>query len=144
MLFGIGYLFLGKTEPPARRRGALLLGAGVFSHWILDLLAHRPDLPLLPRGPFVGLGLWNVPAVALPLEAALYTIGIVLYLRATRARDAIGRWGLWSLLALLPLIWLSGSYGPPPPSERVLAWSALSLWIVVSWGWWVDRHRSEI
>lgn len=144
VLFGIGYLFLGKTELPARRRGALFLAAGVFSHWLLDLLVHRPDMPILPHGPYVGLGLWNVPAVALPLEAALYAVGIVLYLRATRPRDAIGRWGLWSLLALLLFIWLSGFYGPPPPSERVLAWSALSLWIVVPWAWWADRHRSAI
>jgi hypothetical protein len=141
--FAAGYLFLGKTEPQARRRGAVLLGAGVFSHWLLDLVVHRPDLPILPDGPYVGLGLWNVPAVALPLEAALYAGGIVLYRRATRARDAIDRWGLWALLAFLLFIWLSGFFGPPPPDERSLAWFALSGWLIVPWAWWVDRHRSD-
>ncbi len=144
VLFGIGYLALGKAEPAARRRGAMLLGAGVFSHWILDLLTHRPDLPILPDGPYVGLGLWNVPAVAVTLESALYALGVVVYLRATRARDAIGRWGLWSLLAFLPAAWLSALFGPPPPSERAIAWMGLFGWIVVAWAWWADRHRTQI
>jgi hypothetical protein len=144
VLFGIGYLALGKTEPPARRRGAILLGAGVFSHWILDLVVHRPDLPILPGGPYVGLGLWNFPVVAVPIEIALYGIGIALYLRATRARDAIGRWGLWSLFVFLFLVWLSALLGPPPPNERVLAWFGLFAWITVPWAWWADRHREGL
>ena len=142
ILFGIGYLALGKAELPARRRGAIFLGAGVFSHWILDFLVHRPDLPILPDGPYVGLGLWNVPAVALTLETALYAAGIFLYLRSTRARDAAGRWGLWILLAFLFIIWIASLLGPPPPNERVLAWSALAAWIFIPWAWWTDRHRT--
>jgi hypothetical protein len=144
VLFGIGYLLLGKVELAARGRGALYLGAGVFSHWLLDLPVHRPDLGILPHGPYVGFGLWNVPAVALPLETAIYVLGIVLYLRATRARDAIGRWGLWSLLVLLYVLWISSLFGPPPPSERALAWFALVAWIIPPWGWWADRHRTGL
>lgn len=142
--FGIGYLFLarGRTDPPGRRRGALLLGAGVFSHWVLDLVVHRPDLPILPDGPYVGLGLWNVPAAALLLETVLFALGAFLYLRATRAVDAIGRWGLWSLLAFLYVAWIASSVGPPPPGERQLAWFAMLSWLIVLWAWWVDRHRT--
>ncbi len=144
VLFALGYLALGRAELPLRRRGAVLLGAGVFSHWILDFLVHRPDMPILPDGPYVGLGLWNFPWIVLPLETGLYAIGIFLYVRATRPRDAIGRWGLWSLLALLFLLWIASLLGPPPPNERVLAWSALSAWIIVPWGWWADRHRTSL
>ena len=103
-----------------RSRGALRLGAGVFSHWALDLLVHRPDLPLLPHGPYVGLGLWNSIA-GLWIEGALYVAGIAVYLRATRARDAIGRWGLWVLLVLLAAIWLSGPFSPAPTDVRTIA-----------------------
>lgn len=144
VLFGVGYLVLGRGEadPRKRRRGAVLLGAGVFSHWILDLLVHRPDLPILPEGPYVGLGLWNMPAVVLPLEAALFGAGIFLYLRATQARDAIGRWGLWSLLAFLFVVWVANFFGPPPPSEQAIGWVGLLSWLIVLWGWWVDRHRT--
>ncbi|MFL6237075.1 MAG: hypothetical protein ACJ76N_28350 [Thermoanaerobaculia bacterium] len=141
VVFGVGYLILGKSERALRGRGALLLGGAVFSHWILDLLVHRPDLPILPHGPYVGLGLWNSTA-ELWIEGALYVAGIAIYLRATRARDAIGRWGLWVLLVLLAGMWLSGAYGPPPPDVRAIAWGALVIgWLVPLWAWWVDRHR---
>ena len=140
--FGVGYLIL--TRGKGQRRGALLLGAGVFSHWLLDLLVHTDDLPILVRGPYVGLGLWDVPVAALSLETALFALGIFLYLRATRARDGIGRWGFWSLVGLLYILWLSASFGPPPPDERTLAWVALSSWLFVPWAWWVDRHRTHL
>ena len=144
VVFGIGYLFLGKSERAPRGRGALLLGAGVFSHWLLDLLVHRPDLPILPRGPYVGLGLWNSIA-ELWIEGALYVAGIAIYLRATRARDAIGRWGLWVLLVLMAAMWLSGPFSPPPADVRTIAWGGLVIgWLIPLWGWWVDRHRVRI
>jgi hypothetical protein len=142
-LFAIAYQLMGRGESAlqARRRNALLLGAGVFSHWILDVLAHRPDVPVLPHGPYIGLGLWDQPVVEMILEGGLYALGIYLYLRATRARDRIGSWGLYVLLAFLLATWLSAAFGPPPPSERTLAWSALTMWLLVAWAYWVDRHR---
>jgi hypothetical protein len=143
-LFATAYQLFGRGERDfaARRRSALLLGAGVFSHWVLDVLVHRPDVPVLPHGPYIGLGLWNVPAVEIPFEAGLYLVGIVLYLRTTRARDAIGSWGLYLLLAFLAATWLAGSFGPPPPDPRTLAWGGLSLWLMAAWAYWVDRHRT--
>jgi hypothetical protein len=144
VVFAVGYLFLGRSERALRSRGALLLGAGVFSHWLLDLIVHRPDLPILPHGPYVGLGLWNSVA-ELWIEGALYVAGIAVYLRATRARDAIGRWGLWVLLVLMAGMWLSGAYGPPPPDVRTIAWGGLIVgWLIPLWGWWVDRHRVRV
>lgn len=144
VVFAAGYIAFGKTAREERRRGALLLGAAVFSHWILDLIVHRPDLPVLPHGPYVGLGLWNVPAAELLLEGGLYVAGIAVYLRATRARDAVGHWGLWSLLVLLFVFWLSGAYGPPPPSEQAIAWGGLIVgWLIPLWGAWIDRHRTR-
>ena len=143
VVFAVGYLFLEKSERALRSRGALLLGAGVFSHWLLDLIVHRPDLPILPHGPYVGLGLWNSIA-ELWIEGALYVAGIAIYLRATRARDAIGLWGLWGLLVFLPVVWLSSLLGPPPPNDRALAWFALVAWIIPLWGWWADRHRTHL
>jgi len=143
-LFATAYQIFGRGETSfrARRRSSILLGLGVFSHWVLDVLVHRPDVPILPHGPYIGLGLWNVPAVELPLESGLYLLGIVLYLRSTRARDAIGSWGLYVLLAVLLFVWLFGAYGPPPPPDpKPIAWGALSMWLMVAWAYWVDRHR---
>ena len=65
------------------RRAALVMGLLVFSHWVLDAIAHRPDLPLWPgSGTLVGFGLWNSVAATLVLECALFAAGISIYLRS--------------------------------------------------------------
>jgi hypothetical protein len=126
-------------------RGALIIGALVVSHWFLDLPMHRADLPLWPgaSSPKVGWGLWNsIPATHV-IEFAIYAIGIALYLRATRARDRVGSWGLWAYILVLAILYVM-SNGSPPPSERVLAWTALGIWLFVPWAWWVDKHREYV
>ena len=137
-----GALF-GAVYYLARRYlfGAILLAAGVVSHWFLDALMHRPDMPVRPGGPYVGLGLWNSLPATLAVEGGLYAAGILIYLRATLPRDAAGTWSLGILLVFLASIWIWALLGPPPPNEKALAWSALSMWIVVPWGYWIDRHR---
>jgi hypothetical protein len=66
------FLFTHRERTaPARRRDSLLLAGGVVSHWVLDVVVHRPDMPVLPHGPYLGWGLWNHPAVEIALEAAL-------------------------------------------------------------------------
>ena len=71
------------------RRLGLLLGGVAFSHWVLDLIVHRADLPILPGNtgdlPLLGFGLWRVPLVSIPLEAALLLLGVLLYWRAARS-----------------------------------------------------------
>jgi hypothetical protein len=125
-----------------RARAALLLGALVFSHWVLDFLTHRPDLPLWPGGPLVGLGLWNAPLAAAFIEAALYIGGVAVYLRATRPRDRVGRFASWIFVESIPLMQLASALGPPPPSVPALAWiAALAPWPLMLLTWWFDRHR---
>jgi hypothetical protein len=126
------------------RAAAWLLVAGVVSHWFLDVLVHRPDMPVLRKGPYVGLGLWNhVPATVLA-EALLFGLGIAVYLRGTRASDRTGTWALWALILFLAAVWVGSLLGPPPPNERVVEWSGLALWLLVPWGYWIDRHRVSV
>jgi hypothetical protein len=123
------------------RAEAWTVAALVVSHWLLDALSHRPDLPLWPGGPRVGLGLWDsVPATVI-VEGLLLVAGVLLYLRTTRARDAIGRLGLWAFLALLLLLAAGNLLGPPPPSPQAVGAASLALWLLVPWAAWVDRHR---
>lgn len=137
LLIGLVYLVARRY-----RRGTWVVGAAVLSHWVLDLPMHRPDLPLWPGSAMrVGLGVWNSVPATLVAEGLVFGIGLALYLRATRAADRVGSWGLWSMVALLVVAFLSGFTGSPPPSARSLAWSALGLWLFVPWSWWVDRHR---
>jgi len=118
-----------------------LAGLVVLSHWFLDALVHRPDLPLFPGSGSFGLGLWNSMAGTLALEFLFFGIGVLLYFRATRARDWIGSIGLYGLITLLVLLYLSTLISPPPPNPTVLAWGGVSTFILVIWAWWVDRHR---
>jgi membrane-bound metal-dependent hydrolase YbcI (DUF457 family) len=136
-------LVFGAVHFAFRRsaRAAALLAGLVFSHWVLDWITHRPDLPLWPGGPRVGLGLWNAPIAETIVEAAIYLGGVAVYLRATRPRDRIGRYACWVFVLFLPLMQLASSLSPPP-SVAVLAWSAAILpWPLLLWTWWFDRHR---
>ncbi len=122
--------------------GAWVLGAGVLSHWILDAVAHRPDLLLVPGGETaVGLGLWHSVAGTAVVELGLFAAGCAIYLRSTAARDRVGRYGLWALLGFLLLIQLVNYMGSPPPNETALAVVALAQWLFILGVYWVDRHR---
>lgn len=137
---------LGAVYFAIRRdaRGAAVAAACVPSHWLLDWIAHRPDMPLIPGGARYGLGMWNSLPLTLAAELALFAGGIALYLRATRAKDRTGNFALWSLLGLLLLLYFASAFGPPPPSVRILALSALAIWLTVPWAAWADAHRALI
>jgi membrane-bound metal-dependent hydrolase YbcI (DUF457 family) len=125
-------------------RGALVIGVGVISHWVLDFVTHRPDLPLWPGGPKVGLGLWNMPRAEIVTEALLFALGILLYRNVTKPRDAIGNAAFWLFVILLAGIFVANTAGTPPPDVRTLAWMALSMWILPLWAGWFDRHRDVV
>jgi membrane-bound metal-dependent hydrolase YbcI (DUF457 family) len=123
----------------------IVIFALVVSHWLLDWITHRPDMPLYPGGAKYGLGLWNSFGWTVTLEIAMYAIGVWIYARATRPRNAKGRWGFWALAVFLPLVYLGNILGPPPPSVGAI-WPAgiAGGAILVVWMWWVDRHREGI
>lgn len=137
-LLGIGYVALRR----ARVSVGLTLAALVVSHWVLDVITHRPDMPLTPWGPErLGLGLWNsLPGTAVA-ELILFLGGTALYARATEPRDRTGRIAFLALVAFLLLVSVANLLGPPPPSATAVAWTAQATWLLVLWGAWVDRHR---
>src|SRR5256712_3553108 len=111
---------------PAPPRAAAIVGVAVFSHWVLDFLVHRPDLPLYDNTAKVGLGLWNLPAVALSLEAALLFGGMWLYFRlGTARRTAMLVFGV-IMLAIQAYVF----FGPPPVSDNAAALTALVAYAV--------------
>jgi hypothetical protein len=123
-------------------RGAGLIAAVVFSHWILDWVSHIPDLPLWPgRSPLLGLGLWNSVFWTLLVEGGLFLAGIVFYVRNTRPVDRVGSIGLWSFLIVSAAMWASSPWSSPPPSPQALAWFSFGGWLLVAWAGWFDRHR---
>ena len=125
------------------RRVTVLLGLAVISHWLLDAVTHRPDLPVFPgSGPLVGLGLWSSVWGTVVVEAVLFTAGVWLYARATRAFDRIGNIGFWALVVFLGVAYVMNLFSPPPPTETAIAWVGQAQWLIVAWGYWIDRHRA--
>ena len=126
-------------------RTYIVLTMLVISHWFLDWISHRPDMPLYPGGARFGLGLWNSVGATVAIETAMYAAGLWIYMRSTRARDGIGRWGFRALAIFLPVVYVGNILGPPPPSVSALWMSAAAGGaILVAWMWWVDRHRDGI
>lgn len=89
---------------------AVIGGLVVLSHWLLDLLVHRPDLTLAGSPPKFGLGLWNYPMIEIPLELGLIGLSFWLYLRNTKGPVGPPLILLTVLLALQAFNW----FGPEP------------------------------
>ena len=122
-----------------------ILAAAVVSHWVLDWVTHLPDLPLWPpRGPRVGLGLWNSVAGTVAVESLMLVGGAWLYFSATRAKGPIGRIGPWAYLALLATLYVASVAGPPPPvgAEMLVSIVALGFVLMVPLASWIDSHRA--
>jgi hypothetical protein len=117
----------------------------VVSHWVLDYLTHRPDMPIYPGGPKVGLGLWNSVPATVAVEVPMFIAGVWIYARSTRARDGIGRWAFIALMATLVLVYAANIFSPPPPSVRALVITlAAGIPLFTGWSWWADRHREPV
>jgi membrane-bound metal-dependent hydrolase YbcI (DUF457 family) len=131
-----------RNRPGGKRIG-VVVALLVVSHWVLDWITHKPDMPLWPGGPKVGLGLWNSVVGTMSVEITLFAIGVFLYLSATRAIDRIGSLGFWSLILLLFAFYVFDSLTAiPPPSVSAIWISALiATAILLAWAAWVDRHR---
>jgi hypothetical protein len=136
-----GAVYLWRT---GYRTGALVTGALVASHWLLDFSTHVPDLALWPGGPKVGLGLWRSTPATLVIELALFFAGLAVYLSATRARTAAGRWGLAGFVALLLVTYGSSLLAGAPPSVTAVGVASLiGSAITLAWAAWVDRGRES-
>ena len=127
------------------RTGAVVLWFGVISHWFLDWIAHRPDMPLYPGSRRYGLGLWNSIAGTMMVELAMFLAGVWIYARATRARDRIGRDGFIAFVVVLLGLDMGDRFGGPPPDVSSLIWMSIVLVpLVVGWSWWFDHHRIPV
>lgn len=136
---GVYYLFKKNLK------GSLLLGGLVLSHWILDLITHRPDLPIAPGLELkVGFGLWNSVAFTIIVEGLIFVGGAYLYLKSTRAMNKKGSIALWGLIIFLAVVYVINVFGPPPPGEEPIAYAGFLMWLFVIWGYWIDKNRESI
>jgi hypothetical protein len=125
-----------------RLRSAVVLALLAVSHWVLDWLSHRPDMPLAPGSDRrFGLGLWNSVPATLLVESLIFAAGVWLYARATtRGRGARA---LAALVGTLVVLYAANAFGPPPPSVAAIAASGIiAAPLLFVWGNWVDRRRA--
>ena len=138
LLFGGVYFLIKKNKKPS-----VILGLCVLSHWVLDFIVHRADLPIAPGvETFFGLGLWNSLHATLLVELFIFSGGVYLYLKNTRAKDKTGNFSLLGFVVLLLIIYAMNLFsGTLPPNTNALAISALGQWLFIGWGYWINKHR---
>ncbi len=136
--FGVICVFIYRWN----RAAGLILGLAVFSHWVLDLLVHRPDLALWDSQMKMGFGLWNYKWPEFILEVLLLFIGIYIYMRSTRPNRNTGRYGFIVFGIVMLVIQASQFFTPPPPSGSAVAISALFAYILfAAIAAWLERKR---
>ena len=125
------------------RKASLLGGAVVLSHWLLDLLAHRPDLTIAGDAPKYGLGLWDYPMIEMPLELVLTFGAMALFLARTRSSGSILPAAV--LAALMLLLQAVNWFGPEPEAVTpALSFSAfLAFALLTGAAWWLGKTRFE-
>jgi hypothetical protein len=135
--FALIYYWIARYLP-----GTIVIWIGVVSHWILDWVTHRPDMPLYPGGPRFGLGLWNSIAGTLIVEILMFATGVWLYVRSTRARDRVGHYAFAAYVGLLLVAYIGDRFSDPPTSIADIAWTGIvAIAILIPWAWWFDHHR---
>ena len=126
------------------RRVVPLATALVVSHWVLDWITHRPDMPLYPGSVKLGLGLWNSVPATVAVEAVMFATGVWLYARGTRPRDSVGRWAFVAFVGLLLISYFAGIGAPPPSVTALVATAIVGTGVITLWAWWFDRHRMPV
>lgn len=127
-----------------RRKTALLLGIGVFSHFVFDFIVHTPDLTIAgDNSAVIGLGLWNYMYLAMSVEIILFLVGLIIYINSTVSISLTGKYGIYIFAVLLIAAgFVSQLMFPKPESGIEVAGSALlSVILVILTAYWLDRKR---
>lgn len=125
-------------------RASAFVAAAVLSHWVLDVISHRPDMPLAPglSGRY-GLGLSTSVPATMAVEGGVWAIALLVYARATQARSRAGTIFFWSVVPLLTLAWYNNVAGPPPPNPDTAPVASLIFFVLlIAWAYAVDALRS--
>lgn len=143
--WAVGAAALTALVTPAGRRAvdALIIGALVLSHWFLDLIVHRHDLPLVhDDGEKLGFGLWDQPELVVPLELGLFFAGFWLFMRATQPRGMLGRIVPWVVVGVLLTVQGINWFTPPAPDQATFTALGLGAYFgLAAFAWAIDRVR---
>jgi hypothetical protein len=129
LLLGV---IVAAFTPGARGKIVAWVAAAAFSHWMLDLIVHIPDLPLYDDSAKVGLGLWRHVALSFPLELIILVAGAWLYARHATFAGTRGLSIYWGFVVLLVLAQVYGNFGPPPSSPANMGMTALFFYVLLA------------
>ena len=145
-LWAVAFALVVAAFTPAGKRGlsALIAGALVLSHWALDLLVHRHDLPLIAdTDNKLGYALWDQPFVEAPLELGLLFAGFALFMAATKPRGTMGKIAPWIVMTALLVLQGINWFTPPPPNAASFAGLGLTAYLgLAALALWLDRVRA--
>ena len=140
IVWGLAFGWLVRHRDP---RALVVVAAAVVSHWVLDWITHRPDMPIYPGSARFGLALWNSVAGTVIVEVAMFLAGAWMYFQTTRPRGRTGVASIWILLALLLAIYFGDmASAAPPPSVNAIATVGIGATVLfTAWSTWADRYR---
>ncbi len=139
----LAYWLWPKGERKQRKRPAFVLAFAIFSHFILDVISHTPDMTIFGNNsPKLGLSLWNSLAGTMIVELGLLFIGIALYMSATYSVSSSGKYGFALMILILMVLYIGNIFGPPPPDMISVAVTMMAGQLaLVALAFWVDRNR---
>jgi hypothetical protein len=142
-IWGLAFALVHRMRTRNARALPILAGL-VISHWFLDFVTHRPDLPLYPGSAVYGLGLWNSVPATLAVEGVMFAVGAMMYAQSTRAGSGRGRWAFKSLIAVMLLAYVANILSAPPSVNAIWSGAIVGALLLVAWAAWVDRHRPPV
>lgn len=144
-LWAAAFALVVAAFTPAGQRmlSALIAGVLVLSHWVLDLIVHRNDLPLVSdTDNKLGYALWDHPLIEAPLELGLLFAGFALFMTATKPRGVMGKIVPWLTMAVLLVLQGVNWFTPPPPNTESFAGLGLTAYLLLAaLALWLDRVR---
>ena len=118
-LMVVFYRILPSNKNKANlNRKSLLMGIPVFSHWVLDLIVHYKDLPIIGNSFKVGFGLYSSAFWSFTLEAILLGVGMLIYYYSTNLKK---KYGTLTFYLFLLIINANTVWGPVAPNEKIAA-----------------------
>lgn len=140
----LAYWLWPKGDRVSRKRPAFILAVAIFSHFILDVISHTPDMTIFGNNsPGLGLSLWNNLAGTMVVELGLLFIGIALYMSATCSVSSSGKYGLALMILILLVLSIGNIFGPTPPDMISVAVTITAGQLaLVALAFWVDRNRT--
>ncbi|HBA27170.1 MAG TPA: hypothetical protein DCY98_07255 [Nitrospinae bacterium] len=142
-LFFVVFKITSSISGSRNNRIALVVAAIVLSHFFLDVIVHRPDLPLFGDDSYkLGLGLWNYVISSSLIEILILVAGLWLYLKSTKSITFGGKYGMIIFAVFLIMMQMASLFMPPPPDIRGFATFGLVYQLmVVGVVSWLDRKR---